>query len=84
MLSAAVFTYFCIETITIVSSVELQVIVQLYSNATMLKLLAMEAGLIAFTTGIYATLAHSVGLAFTVCVMNGISYYLVSFMILLT
>ncbi|XP_049414627.1 protein ACCELERATED CELL DEATH 6-like [Solanum stenotomum] len=81
---AAVFAYFYIATITIVSSVpELQVIDQLYNNATMLQLLSIAAGLVAFATGMYATLAHSVGLAVTICVINVISYYLVCFMILL-
>uniref|UniRef100_M1DVT3 Ankyrin repeat-containing protein n=1 Tax=Solanum tuberosum TaxID=4113 RepID=M1DVT3_SOLTU len=81
---AAVFAYFYIATITIVSSVpELQVIVQLYNNTTILQLLLMAAGLVAFATGMYATLAHSVGLAVTICVINDISYYLVYFMILL-
>ncbi|KAG5595899.1 hypothetical protein H5410_037131 [Solanum commersonii] len=69
--AAAVFAYFYIAIITIVSYVP------------ELQLLSMEAGLVAFATGMYVTLAHSVGLAITICVINDISYYLVCFMILL-
>lgn len=79
-LTFSVFVYFYIATITIS---ELQVIVQLYNNATLLQLLLMSAGVVSLATGMYATLSHSLGLAVTVCVISVISYYLVCYMILL-
>lgn len=79
-LTFSVFVYFYIATITIS---ELQVIVQLYNNATLLQLLLMSAGVVSLATGMYATLSHSLGLVVTVCVISVISYYLVCYMILL-
>ncbi|KAM3236337.1 hypothetical protein P3L10_016374 [Capsicum annuum] len=38
------------------------------------QLVAMSAVVIAFVTGMYATLAHSVGLAVTVCAIGCISF----------
>ncbi|XP_060212428.1 protein ACCELERATED CELL DEATH 6-like [Lycium barbarum] len=44
--------------------------------AILLQLLAMSAVVIAFVTGMYAALAHSIGLAVTVCAIGCISFLL--------
>ncbi|XP_059316203.1 protein ACCELERATED CELL DEATH 6-like [Lycium ferocissimum] len=67
--AAAVFTYFAMAA-TLISMKELCVVRRLYIIATFLQLVAMLAAVIAFITGMYATLAHSVGLAVTVCVIS--------------
>ncbi|KAM3236443.1 hypothetical protein P3L10_016480 [Capsicum annuum] len=74
--SAAVFTYFSMETNTISSEKEFSLIVRLYMVATMLQLLSTTAVVIAFATGMYVTLAHSVGIAVTVAVMGSFSLYM--------
>ncbi|KAL3364348.1 hypothetical protein AABB24_013214 [Solanum stoloniferum] len=45
-----------------------------YSIASTLQGLAMGAVVVAFVTGMYATLANSLGLAVTVCVIGSISF----------
>ncbi|KAH0673570.1 hypothetical protein KY284_024657 [Solanum tuberosum] len=82
--AAAVFTHFAMgASITYVPGsvaglmvTELEVILRLYKIATYLQFVAMYAVVIAFVTGMYATLAHSVGLAATVCVIGCISFVL--------
>ncbi|KAM3345266.1 hypothetical protein P3S68_024975 [Capsicum galapagoense] len=74
--SAVVFTYFSMETNTISSEKEFSLIVRLYMVATMLQLLSTTAVVIAFATGMYVTLAHSVGIAVTVAVMGSFSLYM--------
>ncbi|KAM3345258.1 hypothetical protein P3S68_024967 [Capsicum galapagoense] len=82
--TAAVFAYFVMAKKTISSATtELKVTIHLYNMALLLQLQAMTAVVVAFITGLYATLAHSVGLAVTVCVIGAIAYYMVSYMILL-
>ncbi|XP_055811465.1 protein ACCELERATED CELL DEATH 6-like [Solanum dulcamara] len=80
--AAAVFTYFAMgASITHVPGsveglmvTELIVILRLYKIASYLQFVAMSAVVIAFVTGTYATLAHSVGLAGTVCVIGCSSF----------
>ncbi|KAF3651844.1 hypothetical protein FXO38_16405 [Capsicum annuum] len=82
--TAAVFAYFLMATKSISSArTELKAIIRLYNMAILLQLLAMTAVVIAFSTGLYVTLAHSVGLSVTVCVISAISFYMVCYMILL-
>ncbi|KAM3268562.1 hypothetical protein P3S67_031503 [Capsicum chacoense] len=82
--TAAVFAYFLMATKSISSArTELKAIIRLYNMAIRLQLLAMTAVIVAFSTGLYVTLAHSVGLAVTVCVISAISFYMVCYMILL-
>ncbi|MCD7459337.1 hypothetical protein HAX54_040664 [Datura stramonium] len=73
--AVAVFTYFAMAA-SVISVTELTVVMRLYKIATFLQLVAMSAVVIAFITGMYATLAHSVGLAATVCVIGCISFIL--------
>ncbi|KAF3633051.1 hypothetical protein FXO38_20334 [Capsicum annuum] len=83
--TAAVFAYFLMETSSISSATtELKFIIELYNMAVRLKFLAMTAVVVAFSTGLYVTLAHSVGLAITVCVINGISFYGICGMIVIS
>ncbi|KAH0670430.1 hypothetical protein KY289_024923 [Solanum tuberosum] len=49
---------------------ELRTLLKTYRLATILLFLSMSAVVIAFVTGLYATLANSVGLAATVCVID--------------
>ncbi|KAM3379406.1 hypothetical protein P3S68_011820 [Capsicum galapagoense] len=49
---------------------ELPVMSRLYRIAIHLQLVAMSSVVIAFVTGMYATLAHSVGLVVIVCVIG--------------
>ncbi|CAN4096183.1 unnamed protein product [Withania somnifera] len=72
-ISGAVFTYFTMGA-SVISLTELTVVMRLYKMATCFQLVAMSAAVIAFMTGMYATLAHSVGLAATVCVIGCISF----------
>ncbi|KAF3661119.1 putative gibberellin 2-beta-dioxygenase 1-like [Capsicum annuum] len=81
--SAAVFAYFSLATKTISPVYGVKVILRLYNKAILLQLLAITAVVVAFSAGLYVTLAHSVGLAVTVCVISGISYYMICYMILL-
>ncbi|WMV31676.1 hypothetical protein MTR67_025061 [Solanum verrucosum] len=71
--AVAVFTYFAMAA-SAISVTELPVVMRLYKFATFLQLVAMSAVVIAFVTGMYATLAHSVGLAVTVCIIGCISF----------
>ncbi|KAM3268538.1 hypothetical protein P3S67_031479 [Capsicum chacoense] len=70
------FTYFSMATNAISSKKEFSLIIRLYMVATMLQLLLMTAVVIAFATGMYVTLTHSVGIAVTVAVMGGFSLYM--------
>ncbi|KAM3268574.1 hypothetical protein P3S67_031515 [Capsicum chacoense] len=65
------------------ATTELIAIIRLYNMAILLQLMVMAAVVVAFSTGLYVTLAHSVGLAVTVCVIGAISFYMVCYMILL-
>ncbi|MCD9643867.1 hypothetical protein HAX54_031719 [Datura stramonium] len=49
---------------------------RLYYIAGTLQLLAMAAVVVAFVTGLYATLAHSIGLAVSVCVIGCVSFFM--------
>ncbi|MCD7459338.1 hypothetical protein HAX54_040665 [Datura stramonium] len=69
----AVFTYFAMGA-SVISATELTVVDRLYKIATLLQLVAMSAVVIAFITGMYATLAHSVGLAVSICIIGCISF----------
>ncbi|KAF3651850.1 hypothetical protein FXO38_16411 [Capsicum annuum] len=83
-LPGAVFAYFLMATKSISSATtELIAIIRLYNMAILLQLMVMTAVVVAFSTGLYVTLAHSVGLAVTVCVIGAISFYMVCYMILL-
>ncbi|KAM3268583.1 hypothetical protein P3S67_031524 [Capsicum chacoense] len=82
--TAAVFAYILTATKSISSArTELKAIIRLYNMEILLQLLAMTADVVAFSTGLYVTLAHSVSLAITVCVIGAISFYMVCYMILL-
>ncbi|KAJ8538781.1 hypothetical protein K7X08_030077 [Anisodus acutangulus] len=50
------------------------IIWELYNHVLALQLLAMFAAVIAFVSGMYATLAHSAGLAVTICVIGCTSF----------
>ncbi|KAM3268581.1 hypothetical protein P3S67_031522 [Capsicum chacoense] len=55
---------------------ELRVLMDIYRVATILQFLSMFAVVIAFITGLYATLSHSVGLANTVCTIGFLSFFI--------
>ncbi|CAN4105769.1 unnamed protein product [Withania somnifera] len=83
--AAAVFTYFIMgATVTYEAGSldELLVTLRLYKVATSCSFVAMSSVVVAFVTGMYATLAHSVGLASTVCVIGCISFLLYMLVIL--
>ncbi|KAM3345498.1 hypothetical protein P3S68_025207 [Capsicum galapagoense] len=67
--AGAVFNYFYIA-ISAATAKRLKLITVRFKIAILLQRLAMSAVVIAFVTGMYATLAHSVGLAVTVCVIE--------------
>ncbi|PHU18422.1 hypothetical protein BC332_14117 [Capsicum chinense] len=71
--AGAVFSYFYIA-ISAATAKRLKLITVRFKIAILLQRLAMSAVVIAFVTGMYATLAHSVGLAVTVCVIGCISF----------
>ncbi|KAM3268267.1 hypothetical protein P3S67_031208 [Capsicum chacoense] len=71
--AGAVFSYFYIV-ISAATAKRLKLITVHFKIAILLQRLAMSAVVIAFVTGMYATLAHSVGLAVTVCVIGCISF----------
>ncbi|PHT98399.1 hypothetical protein BC332_32679 [Capsicum chinense] len=71
--AVAIFTYFAMAASGITET-ELPVVSRLYRIATHLQLVAMSAAVLAFVTGMYATLAHSVGLAVIVCIIGCISF----------
>ncbi|PHT50793.1 hypothetical protein CQW23_10540 [Capsicum baccatum] len=71
--ACAVFSYFYIA-INAANAKNLILITVRYNIAILLQRLAMSAVVIAFITGMYATLAHSVGLAVTVCVIGCITF----------
>ncbi|KAJ8542322.1 hypothetical protein K7X08_017188 [Anisodus acutangulus] len=81
--AGAVFTYFAMAANAISSVRELIIIIRLYRISTVLQLLAMSAVVIAFATGMYVTLAHSVGLAVAVCVTSCISFVMFCYVLLL-
>ncbi|WMV38252.1 hypothetical protein MTR67_031637 [Solanum verrucosum] len=64
--SGAVFAYFAMAANSISAVTELTVIIQLYNMAIALQIYAMAAVVVAFATGMYVTLEHSIGLAITV------------------
>ncbi|KAG5595907.1 hypothetical protein H5410_037139 [Solanum commersonii] len=72
--SGAVFAYFAMAANAISAVTKLTVIIQIYNMAIALQISAMAAVVVAFAT---------VCLAVTVCVIDGISFYMVCFMILL-
>ncbi|XP_055811466.1 protein ACCELERATED CELL DEATH 6-like [Solanum dulcamara] len=53
---------------------ELRVLINIYRVATILQFLSMSAVVIAFVTGLYATLAHSVGLSAAVCSIGCLTF----------
>uniref|UniRef100_M1C528 PGG domain-containing protein n=1 Tax=Solanum tuberosum TaxID=4113 RepID=M1C528_SOLTU len=53
---------------------ELRVLLNIFVVATILQFLSMSAVVIAFVTGLYATLANSVGLAAIVCVIGCLAF----------
>ncbi|KAM3268314.1 hypothetical protein P3S67_031255 [Capsicum chacoense] len=71
--AGAVFNYFYIA-ISAATAKRLKLITVRFKIAIFLQRLAMSAVVIAFVTGMYATLAHSVGLAVTFCVIGCISF----------
>ncbi|KAM3345200.1 protein ACCELERATED CELL DEATH 6-like [Capsicum galapagoense] len=71
--AGAVFSYFYIA-ISAATAKRLKLINVCFKIAILLQRLAMSAVVIAFVTGMYATLAHSVGLAVTVCVIGCIYF----------
>lgn len=72
--AGAVFTYFAMAA-SAITVTELAVVRRLYVIATLLQLVAMSAVVISFVTGMYSTLADSIGLAVTVCVIGCISLF---------
>ncbi|KAK4717354.1 hypothetical protein R3W88_015692 [Solanum pinnatisectum] len=58
---------------------ELRVLVNIYRVATILQFLSMSAVVIAFVTGLYATLSHSVSLATSVCAIGCLSFIIYVF-----
>ncbi|KAH0653062.1 hypothetical protein KY289_030740 [Solanum tuberosum] len=72
--SGAVFAYFAMAANAISVVTELTVIIHLYNMAIALQIYAMAAVVVAFATGMYVTLEHSVGLAVTVCFIGCISF----------
>ncbi|XP_059288154.1 protein ACCELERATED CELL DEATH 6-like [Lycium ferocissimum] len=80
--AGAVFSYFLIVA-RAATTRKLKTLYRLYKIATTLQLVAISAVVIAFVTGMYATLANSVSLAVTVCVIGCISF-LLYFLILIT
>ncbi|KAM3236598.1 hypothetical protein P3L10_016635 [Capsicum annuum] len=63
-LPGAVFAYFLMATKSISSATtEIIAIIRLYNMAILLQLMVMTAVVVSFSTGLYVTLAHSVGLA---------------------
>ncbi|KAK6790422.1 hypothetical protein RDI58_014222 [Solanum bulbocastanum] len=63
---------------------ELRILMKTYRLATILLFLSMSAVVIAFVTGLYATLENSVGLAATVCVIGCLAFliYVLVFIVL--
>ncbi|XP_070002159.1 protein ACCELERATED CELL DEATH 6-like [Nicotiana tabacum] len=72
--AGAVFTYFAMADYNRVT-VQDSVLEKLYDVAGLLQHLALISVVIAFVTGMYATLAHSLGLAITVVVIGCISFF---------
>ncbi|XP_059317489.1 protein ACCELERATED CELL DEATH 6-like [Lycium ferocissimum] len=68
--AGSVFSYFIMALYQATTKEERRVIINIYEVATTLQFLSMSAVVIAFITGLYATLAHSGGLAVTVCVIG--------------
>ncbi|XP_025887062.2 protein ACCELERATED CELL DEATH 6-like [Solanum lycopersicum] len=62
---------------------ELRVLKNIYKVATILQFLAMSAVVIAFVTGLYATLSHSVSLATSVCAIGCLSFIIYVLVLLL-
>ncbi|KAM3357436.1 hypothetical protein P3S68_020366 [Capsicum galapagoense] len=71
--ACAVFSYFYIA-ISAATTKRLRLIAIRFTTAVLLQRCAMSAVVIAFITGMYATLAHSVGLAVSVCVIGCITF----------
>ncbi|KAH0744966.1 hypothetical protein KY290_032959 [Solanum tuberosum] len=71
--AGAVFSYFFIAA-NAAATTKLKIMCVLFNTAMLLQLFAMSAVVIAFVTGMYATLAHSVGLAITVAVIGCMSF----------
>lgn len=76
--AAAVLNYFFMAIINDLVSDEFAPVamMRLDGIAAILQLLAMSAVVIAFIIGLYATLAHSLGLAITVCAIGCVSFLL--------
>lgn len=72
--SGAAFAYFAMAANAISAVTKLTVIIQIYNMAIALQISAMAAVVVAFATGMYVTLEHSVGLAVTVCSIGCISF----------
>ncbi|WMV31675.1 hypothetical protein MTR67_025060 [Solanum verrucosum] len=73
--AGAVFSYFFMAmTHCPTTELELSILTDIYMLATVLQFLSMSAVVIAFVTGLYATLANSVGLAAIVCVIGCLAF----------
>ncbi|XP_015169025.1 protein ACCELERATED CELL DEATH 6-like [Solanum tuberosum] len=71
--AGAVFSYFFIAA-NATATTKIKIMRVLFNKAMLLQLFAMSAVVITFVTGMYATLAHSVGLAITVVVIDCMSF----------
>ncbi|CAN4094220.1 unnamed protein product [Withania somnifera] len=71
--AGAVFSYFFIA-VNAAATKKIKIIRPLFAIASFLQIFAMSAVVIAFVTGMYATLANSAGLAATVCVIGCASF----------
>nr|XP_016497843.1 PREDICTED: protein ACCELERATED CELL DEATH 6-like [Nicotiana tabacum] len=82
--AGAIFSYFVMATNHRPTSYQdYRILSALSRVAGQLQLLAMLAVVIAFVTGMYATLAHSLGLAITVCTIGCLSFLLYMFVMYL-
>ncbi|KAK4366542.1 hypothetical protein RND71_014422 [Anisodus tanguticus] len=81
--AGAVFSYFAMVANAAFFQ-EVRAVRRLYMIATGLQLLALAAVVLAFVTGIYATLAHAIGLAITVSSIGCISFLIYFYMLFMT
>ncbi|KAJ8557114.1 hypothetical protein K7X08_002739 [Anisodus acutangulus] len=81
--AGAVFSYFAMVANAAFFQ-EVRAVRRLYMIATGLQLLALAAVVLAFVTGIYATLVHAIGLAITVSSIGCISFLIYFYMLFMT
>ncbi|CAN4096181.1 unnamed protein product [Withania somnifera] len=80
--AGAVFSYFFMAANhRATTKKELRILENIFKVATTLQFLSMSAVVVAFITGLYATLAHSVGLAAAICVIGCLSFLIYVFIL---